>query len=237
MSLEKAIRIGELLTEQKEGLKHGQWLPWIAANLPFSRQTVDNYKRCYEKRAKLLTVGTLQEAYKLLEAPKKLQPRQFDKILEAHKSELQTLKAFEEQINNESSNDIRAYQNLAQKAFILSNKIIETKIRIEREAGKLLNEPYLMPLCKGCRHWNGDPSLHPMSDGCKKTWQRIVARNPDVFVYIKEKYPNLFGDEVDHFRDSINQQIDEGLAKGKTPYIIGKEVAARIEKLFEIKLN
>jgi hypothetical protein len=26
-TIEKAIRIGELLAEQKAGLKHGQWLP------------------------------------------------------------------------------------------------------------------------------------------------------------------------------------------------------------------
>ena len=31
-TIEKAIRIGELLTEQKAGLKHGEWLPWLKAN-------------------------------------------------------------------------------------------------------------------------------------------------------------------------------------------------------------
>lgn len=70
MSLEKAIRIGELLIEQKTSLKHGEWLPWIEANLPFSRQTADNYRRCYENKDKLLSVGNLIEAYKLLAPPK-----------------------------------------------------------------------------------------------------------------------------------------------------------------------
>ena len=35
-SLEKAIRIGELLSEQKDSLKHGEFIPWIKDNLPFA---------------------------------------------------------------------------------------------------------------------------------------------------------------------------------------------------------
>ena len=67
-TIEKAIRIGELLTEQKAGLKHGEWLPWLKANVEFSRQTADNYRRVYEKREdlKLLNVGNLTDAYRLL---------------------------------------------------------------------------------------------------------------------------------------------------------------------------
>jgi DUF3102 family protein len=30
-SLEKAIRIGELLTQAKQSLAHGEWLPWLKA--------------------------------------------------------------------------------------------------------------------------------------------------------------------------------------------------------------
>jgi hypothetical protein len=37
--LEKAIRIGELLVTQKAECGHGNWLPWIKANLDFSEQT------------------------------------------------------------------------------------------------------------------------------------------------------------------------------------------------------
>ena len=169
MSLEKAIRIGELLTEQKASLKHGEWLPWIKDNLPFSDRTARVYVRCFKNKAILADSATLGSAIKLLAEPEP--------------------------------------------------------------------EPYLTSLCKDCKHWNGDLSLNDISDGCKKTWQCIAAKNPDVFVHIKDKYPNLFEDNVDQFREAINQEIDEGLEKGKTPYLIGKEVAARIEKLFEVKLK
>ena len=38
-TLEKAIRIGELLTEQKQNLKHGEFTSWVENNLPFTERT------------------------------------------------------------------------------------------------------------------------------------------------------------------------------------------------------
>ncbi len=71
-SLQKAKRIGELLTQQKEKLEHGQWLPWLKANLPISQQTASNYMRIFRdwETVKLLNVGNLSEAYRLLAPPK-----------------------------------------------------------------------------------------------------------------------------------------------------------------------
>jgi hypothetical protein len=67
-SLEKAIRIGELLTEQKESLKHGEYTPWLKANVPFSDRTAQNYMRVYRERDRIKTetVSDLTGAYKLL---------------------------------------------------------------------------------------------------------------------------------------------------------------------------
>jgi hypothetical protein len=72
ISLENAIRIGELLTEQKSSLKHGQFTYWIATNLPFSDRTAQNYMRVYRERDRLKTetVSDLKSAYKFLSAPK-----------------------------------------------------------------------------------------------------------------------------------------------------------------------
>ena len=69
MSLEKAIRIGELLTEQKNSLNHGEWLSWIKANLPFSDRTARVYVRCFENKDKLADSATLASAIKLLARP------------------------------------------------------------------------------------------------------------------------------------------------------------------------
>ncbi len=38
------------------------------------------------------------------------------------------------------------------------------------------------------------------------------------------------------FQLFIEQEIKEGLAQGKTPYSIGKEIAAWVEKLFETSI-
>src|SRR5258708_348920 len=68
-SVESAIMIGQILTEIKnEVLQHGQWLPWVEANLEFTNQTAGNYMRVFENRDKLQSKGTLSlsAAYKLL---------------------------------------------------------------------------------------------------------------------------------------------------------------------------
>lgn len=69
LSLDKAIRIGELLTEQKASLKHGEYMPWVKANLPFTERTAQNYMRLYNQREQLKNenVSHLNEGYRLLQ--------------------------------------------------------------------------------------------------------------------------------------------------------------------------
>lgn len=49
-TVETASQIGKLLCEQKAALKHGQWEPWIAENLDFSKATAKRYMNIYEFR-------------------------------------------------------------------------------------------------------------------------------------------------------------------------------------------
>ena len=67
-SLEKAIRIGLLLSEQKQVLKHGEFIPWLEANIPFTDRTARNYMRLYQERDRIKTemVSDLKGAYALL---------------------------------------------------------------------------------------------------------------------------------------------------------------------------
>jgi len=71
-SLKKAIRIGELLTDQKESMAHGAFLPWVKEKLPFTDRTARNYMKLHRERDRLKTetVSDLKGAYKLLGAPK-----------------------------------------------------------------------------------------------------------------------------------------------------------------------
>jgi hypothetical protein len=68
MSVEKAIRIGELLTSIKQRIGHGQWGSWVEENLPFSQRTAERYMAVtilQVKNDSLSHLG-LFDAYKLL---------------------------------------------------------------------------------------------------------------------------------------------------------------------------
>ena len=68
------LEIGQLLTEQKGALAHGQWLPWVEANLPFGRREASNYMRAYGEHrpanGKRVSHLSLRETVGLLAAPK-----------------------------------------------------------------------------------------------------------------------------------------------------------------------
>ena len=102
MSLEKAIRIGELLVEQKESLKHGKFTPWIKDNLPFTDRTARNYMRLYKEKDRLKTerVSDLTTAYGLLEAPIiHLKKEKIRRENENQKAELEYAKEHPEQVS------------------------------------------------------------------------------------------------------------------------------------------
>lgn len=67
-TIENAQRIGELLTECKASLGHGQWLPWLKANTKISERTARNYMRVFNRRDELKseTIADLTDAYDAL---------------------------------------------------------------------------------------------------------------------------------------------------------------------------
>ena len=71
-AVSRAIRIGELLTEQKAELQHGEWIPWVEENLPFGIDQAGNYMRVYRNQDKLNSepVRNLKEAVQMLATPK-----------------------------------------------------------------------------------------------------------------------------------------------------------------------
>jgi len=67
-ALDRAIRVGELLSKAKSRVPHGQWLSWLAENVGFSERTARNYMRVFENREKLKSanVADLADAYQML---------------------------------------------------------------------------------------------------------------------------------------------------------------------------
>src|SRR5262245_28299414 len=72
----RARTVGEMLLAAKAQLPHGEWLPWLAANVAFAERTARAYmrvaKRWGELEAKSATVADLTFRYglQLLAAPK-----------------------------------------------------------------------------------------------------------------------------------------------------------------------
>lgn len=78
LSLGKGIRMGQLLSEIKESMGHGEFSGWIQQNLPFNQRTARRYMSLYHNRDKLKT-DTMSDlgltgAYRLLTTGEPAQP-------------------------------------------------------------------------------------------------------------------------------------------------------------------
>lgn len=67
MTVQKAIRVGQLLSEQKEFVGHGNFVKWIENNLDIDDNTVYRYIKLYSYADKIPILGNLQDAYKQIE--------------------------------------------------------------------------------------------------------------------------------------------------------------------------
>ena len=81
-TVQDAIRAGEILTQVRDDLPHGAFLPWIENNCIFKQTTAYNYMGVYQYKSKIITVVNLPEAYKQV------------KQLESAKKQTENQKAF-----------------------------------------------------------------------------------------------------------------------------------------------
>lgn len=66
-TVQDAIRAGEILTNLKERMPHGDFLPWVKTNCSFSTSTADKYRKLYVYQNKIPSSGNLQDAYRQIE--------------------------------------------------------------------------------------------------------------------------------------------------------------------------
>jgi hypothetical protein len=84
MSVHKAIRIGELLVEQKEIVGHGFFTQWIENNLDITDRTAQKYMKLFQYHDKTELNSDLQDAYKqieTIEAQEKLSKEELDRSI------------------------------------------------------------------------------------------------------------------------------------------------------------
>lgn len=81
-AVQKAIRIGELLTEEHKHCKHGGWEKWLKANVSCSLVTSYRYIQLYQKRdlIKSFSVKDLAEAYRICLPARSRKSKQAPKI-------------------------------------------------------------------------------------------------------------------------------------------------------------
>jgi len=75
-AVEHAVRCGELLTEAKAQVAHGEWLPWLAEHFPASVRKAQGYMRlaCRAQDARALAHLGIEGALRHLAAPPAVQP-------------------------------------------------------------------------------------------------------------------------------------------------------------------
>ena len=59
-TVEYAIQAGEILSNVKEKVGHGEFLPWLNSSVSFSERTAQNYMRVYCHSDKTASVADLQ---------------------------------------------------------------------------------------------------------------------------------------------------------------------------------
>lgn len=160
-SIEKAIRIGELLQQKKAELPHGQFIRWVKTVLPFNRQTAASYMRVFDRRDELkrTTVVHLKDAYKMLSLPE-LKKQTVEQICEQvdrelpetwvviHRSKL-ILNHLDE--IPDPGEQIRLCKNVLDDLGVAYNKAAEITLQCEFKLGESLNElqrkaPAIYPL-------------------------------------------------------------------------------------------
>lgn len=93
------VEVGQWLTEVKERLPHGAWLPWLQVEFGWTRTTANNYMNTYAKLQNFCNLQIEPSAMYLLAAPK-CPPEAFDNLIErAQNGEIVTHKAAKETIS------------------------------------------------------------------------------------------------------------------------------------------
>lgn len=90
--IDMALEIGQLLTEKKAELKHGEFGQWIRDNLTFTDRTARNYMTLWENKDKALQASNLSEAYKMLSEPKTENVSDFDILIQLMDHEIYLIK-------------------------------------------------------------------------------------------------------------------------------------------------
>lgn len=85
-AVQQAIECGQILLRAKAQCKHGEWLPWLQANVQFSGRTVRAYMRLAANWQRAANLPSLREALAQLEADSEPEPETIELLPEPPKA-------------------------------------------------------------------------------------------------------------------------------------------------------
>ncbi len=144
LAVKKWVEMGQLLTEQKKRLPHGEWIPWIQSNLVFNERQAQKYMRTYTNRSSYLidnlidSATSLNQAVALLAEPreeaeqKKLEPAIREVVYEPDPEQAKQLKRSEEIIRSQEQ-IIRQASQQTQETELELRRLKAERDQVHRE--------------------------------------------------------------------------------------------------------
>jgi hypothetical protein len=146
--LEHAKRAGELLAQAKEHCDHGNWLPWLRANVEFSERTAQGYLQVAqhwdELQANPQPVAdlTLRGALDLLAVPRA--------------SPLEKRRELNRQAEEDIPGSLRGVLTAGERWFVTQSDALDFLVALERDAAQLI---LFSPPYENARSYDGLPPL------------------------------------------------------------------------------
>lgn len=145
-ALEKAIRMGEILSEIKEELPYGEFTTWVeASGMPFKVRTAQLYMRLYERQEELRTAGieNVREAQKFLSSGGNIDSEEAQRVA-LLEPQVASNDAGSESINTVNNDEVSAIKLTAREQQLVAEiiavggekKSAENGIRIQKWKAK-----------------------------------------------------------------------------------------------------
>jgi hypothetical protein len=189
-TIEKAIRIGELLAQHKASLKHGEWLPWLSGNVEFNERTAQRYMRVFDNRDRLKndSVSYLADAYKLLASTEEpalseqelARLTELERIIEFGKSlAMKAMEAMEEENRFDASPEFNQWyeERLQNPTFEFPKDWAEAWTRRLKTIAEFLEfAPVITPAVQACVSIPQAKSIHDWSNALLKVSTEWAVR-------------------------------------------------------------
>lgn len=181
-TVEKAIRIGELLVEQKKECGHGNWMSWVKNNLIFGHSTVTQYIRMFYNKAKLLLDSNLtfielanNTIRPSIEETAERQQREMELNDKAEKIAMQRIGLEEDEKELKKERQIIEKEDFDKEDFGKEVELDESDAEFEKRINRFIE---LHKRFEGQKRDKQKLSEKQIAEWVHKVWQSIIIHDP-----------------------------------------------------------